>query len=160
LLFPVGIDPETGEFAMKKILVADADLVFVESLSGMLKERGLEVVPAFDPGQAVAAAFHHVPDAIVLDVNTLGALFALRRLKTSPLTAATPVVAVTAAYDPDLPRDVAILGAKAFLRKPVSPGEMLAAVLWAMGEPEEAAPAAVDGEGDLDSAPVLWEAIA
>jgi len=140
----------------KKILIADADLVFVEALSSTLKERGLEVVPAFDPGQAVAAAFHHSPDAIVLDVNTLGALFALRRLKTSPQTAATPVVAVTAAFDPDLPRDVAILGARAFLRKPVSVAEICTTLLWAMGLSEAAPLSDLDcGDDALDSTPML-----
>lgn len=142
----------------KKILVADGDLVFVESLASRLRAKGLRVETTFDPVGALESAMRNLPDAMVLDVKLTGVgLLTLRQLKVAGLTAATPVVVVSACADPALSRAVAKFGAKAFLRKPVSAEEIYATLRWALGEAEAPLEAdeAMEDAGAVESIPIL-----
>ncbi len=142
----------------KKILVADGDPTFVEPLASRLRAKGLRVETAFDPIKALESAMRDLPDALILDVKLTGAgLLTLRQLKLAGLTSVLPVVVVSACADPSLSRAVAHYGAKAFLRKPVSPEEIYAMLRWALGDAAEApreADEAMADAGAVETIPI------
>ena len=113
-----------------KVLVADDDRVWVEVLGTAFRKKGFEVLPAFDGMQTMMAAMQGMPDLIVLDVQMPGGtgLDTLRRLKMSTKTSPIPVIVVSGAADPNMPRTVTQLGAAQFVRKPTTVDDVMAAV--------------------------------
>jgi CheY-like chemotaxis protein len=104
------------------ILIADDDRVFTELISSKLRDKGFQVLMAFDAMQAVMIANKSVPDAILLDVKMPGGtgLEAIRQLKISNKTSSIPIIAVSAVDNPGLPDVLKGLGAIGFLPKPVN----------------------------------------
>lgn len=110
-----------GHIAMAKILIADDSRVQVHLFSTCLADKGFEIVVAVDALQAWMKALREAPDAIVLDINMPGGsgLEILRRLRLSTKTQHIPVVVVSGSDEPELKEEVTVLGAEAFLPKPV-----------------------------------------
>jgi DNA-binding response OmpR family regulator len=102
------------------ILIADDDRVLTQVLSGRLKKAGYEVVVVHDAMQAIMAASHNPPDAILLDVNMPGGvgLLVLRRLKDSITTKQIPILVISGSIDADMAATLTSSGADAFLPKP------------------------------------------
>lgn len=50
-----------------KVLVADGDISVVEAITRVLRERGMEVVEAYDPRGAIRQAARARPDLVILD---------------------------------------------------------------------------------------------
>lgn len=75
-------------------------------------------------------ALHHIPQAIVLDINMPGGsgIDVLKRLKHSARTQNTPVIVVSGNEDPDIKNVALQLGAKLFLAKPVDVEELCNAI--------------------------------
>jgi CheY-like chemotaxis protein len=110
-----------------RVLVIDDDRDLLVSLVGLLRARGYEVVAAADAISAIATAAKQRPDVVLLDLGLPGGdgLTVMERLRGLPQMAVVPVVILTG-LDPERYRDRAIAaGAAAFLRKPVSDGELL-----------------------------------
>ena len=108
------------------VLIADDDQVTVQVVSSVLKANGYDVRAAYDSLQAVTLAMRDPPDAIILDIAMPagGGWSVLERLRASSKTRAIPVVVLTALTDPQLPARAKVLGADAFLVKPVVPNEL------------------------------------
>ena len=108
------------------VLIADDDQVTVQFVSSVLKASGYDVRAAYDSLQAVTLAMRDPPDAIILDIAMPagGGWSVLERLRASSKTRAIPVVVLTALTDPQLPARAKVLGADAFLVKPVAPNEL------------------------------------
>lgn len=104
------------------VLIADDDRVFTELISSKLRDKGFQVLMAFDAMQAVMIANKSCPDAILLDVKMPGGtgLEAIRQLKISNKTNNIPIIAVSAVDNPSLPDVLKGLGAIGFLAKPVN----------------------------------------
>lgn len=117
-----------------KILIADDDLVAVQTLSAMLKAGGYDVSVAHDAMQAIMRAVRDQPDAVLLDIAMPGGggEQVLRRLRASSKTHTIPVVVVTGLTDPDLPNRARALGATEVLAKPVDPLQLAAALTRAL----------------------------
>jgi len=104
-----------------KVLVVDDSKFQVQMLKMALEEKGFQVFAALDTAQAGMFALHHMPQAIVLDINMPGGsgIDVLKRLKRSTKTHAIPVIVVSGNEDPDIKNVALQLGAKQFLTKPV-----------------------------------------
>lgn len=115
---------------LRKVLVVDDSRFQVQMLKMALEKRGFEVLVALDTAQAGMFALHHIPQAIVLDINMPGGsgIDVLKRLKHSARTQNTPVIVVSGNEDPDIKNVALQLGAKLFLAKPVDVEELCNAI--------------------------------
>ena len=107
---------------MKRVLIADDDVMFVELVRAVLPQDRWEVSAAHDSMQVMMYAMRTPPpEVILLDINMPGGtgLNALKRLKQSVKTAGIPVVVVSGAQDTMLPDQVRMLGGKEFIPKPI-----------------------------------------
>ena len=109
------------------ILIADDDPLLQALLHHKLSAAGYEIVAVGD-GAAVLECIRKVkPDIVVLDamMPVMDGFETLRRIKTDPELAATPVVMLTAMRrDADIVEALR-LGAADYLPKPFSPDELV-----------------------------------
>jgi two-component system cell cycle response regulator DivK len=115
---------------MTKILMVEDNADNREIYRTILTYGGYEVVEAADGEEGIAAAREHVPALILMDVSIpkLDGWEATRRLKGDVATRHIPVIALTAhALESDRQRSIEA-GCDGYLRKPVSPGDVLAEV--------------------------------
>jgi signal transduction histidine kinase len=113
--------------AAKTVLIADDEQPLAEAIAAALGRHGLQVAMAHDGEQALELARTLQPDLILLDVAMPGrsGLEVCATLKTDPVTAAIPVVFITARGEQS-DRLVGIAaGADEYLTKPFSPSELL-----------------------------------
>jgi PAS domain S-box-containing protein len=97
----------------------------------LLREAGFEVVEAASGAAALRAATSQPVDLILLDVNLpdMSGLEVCRRLKADPMTAAVPVVQVSATFVGDTDKAMGLNGgADAYLTEPVEPPVLVATV--------------------------------
>jgi CheY-like chemotaxis protein len=80
-----------------RVLVIDDDLAVQGLLSGMLDKCGVEPIFASDTGQGFRMACREEPNAIISDcfLPNGGVPYLLSRLRSTPLTANTPVLVLT-----------------------------------------------------------------
>lgn len=100
-------------------------------LCAMLRSAGHQATPAFDGASALMAAMRApAPDLIVLDLGMPagGGQATLTNLKKSARTNQIPVIVVTANKDPGTHQELVMAGAAAYLEKPVSPDNFIAAI--------------------------------
>ncbi|MFH1381709.1 MAG: response regulator [Chloroflexota bacterium] len=113
----------------KKLLIAD-DEANIRLMVRKTFEGKYVVLEAKNGQEAVDLALRHFPDIILMDVmmpETDG-LTALNRIRNNARVATTPIIMFTG-VGYDLNEQLArSLGAKAYLRKPVTPRELLDAV--------------------------------
>jgi CheY-like chemotaxis protein len=114
----------------RKALVVDDEFHIVQVVAIKLRNNGFEVVTADNGADAYALACEHKPDVVVTDYQMPGltGLELIEKLRSTPETAAIPVIMLTA-------RDFAIddqkkenLGISACLSKPFSPREVFQTV--------------------------------
>ena len=82
----------------KRILIADDQPVGRELIRAILESGGYEVIEAADGREALDLAVSSLPDLIVLDLHMpeVDGLSAMKKLRSDPRFAATPIIAVTA----------------------------------------------------------------
>jgi DNA-binding NarL/FixJ family response regulator len=100
-----------------RLVLCDDHRLFVEPLAEALARQGHDVVVAYTPARALAAAVRHRPDVVLLDLrspdgNGLDILGALRARHVD-----CPVVILSASVDVEDFRMAARAGAVGFLRK-------------------------------------------
>ena len=123
----------------KTILVCDDDRDFVEVVSVLLKEKGYDVVAAYNGEECLGSVQEDQPDLILLDVmmaTTTDGFNVSRELRNSEQTKAIPIIMITAVnetvpykFEPDdtwLPVDT-------FIEKPVEPERLLAEIRQKLG---------------------------
>lgn len=83
---------------MPLILIIEDNELDADMLSRRLSRKGYEVIIAADGESGITLARERLPHCIIMDMGlpVLDGWEATRRLKASPLTAAIPVVALTA----------------------------------------------------------------
>lgn len=105
-----------------KVLVADDVEVNQLLMQGMLEQLGCETILASDGQEALDLARMHRPRLVLMDLRMprMDGFEATRRMKSDPLLAPIPVVALTASVDPfDLPA-IQEAGFHAALEKPIA----------------------------------------
>ena len=112
---------------MKKILIVDDEPALVELLETELTVAGYEVVCASDGLEGLAKAIQERPHLIILDVAMpkMDGYEALRKLRSSAGTKATPVILLTAKNETNSIMEAQRLGATDYLIKPIEPEELL-----------------------------------
>jgi two-component system alkaline phosphatase synthesis response regulator PhoP len=114
----------------KKALVVDDEFHIVQVVAIKLRNNGYEVVTADNGADAYALACEHKPDVVITDYQMPGltGLELIKKLRSTPQTAAIPVIMLTArdfAIDDQKKED---LGISACLSKPFSPREVFQTV--------------------------------
>lgn len=111
---------------MSKILIADDDVDFVETLTDRLVAQGYQVIKAHEGVSAVELAQMEGPDLILLDWRMpFGKGSAvLEMLQEKEMTRKIPVIILSGIDEPGMKKTADHLGVKAFLRKPYDPKEL------------------------------------
>lgn len=120
----------------KLVLVADDEKDIAEIVSELLEGEGIRTIRAHDGREALAAAEHHHPDAVVMDIKmpVLDGLETIRRIRKNAALQKTPIVVVTATrVIRELQEEFQQLGVHCWLSKPFEPDELVAAVKVAVG---------------------------
>jgi CheY-like chemotaxis protein len=109
------------------LLVIDDNEGLIELLERYLTDQSCRVVGALSGQEGLRLAQGLDPDAIVLDVmmSEMDGWELLQRIRTLPRTVSIPVIICSVFNDPELAYS---LGASLFLPKPVSRGDVLAAL--------------------------------
>jgi two-component system phosphate regulon response regulator PhoB len=111
----------------QKILVVDDEPEAVELIEFNLNQAGFAVISAADGAEALNKARGGAPDLIVLDVMLpeITGLEVCKMLRRDPVTAAVPIIMLTAKAA-EIDRVLGLeLGADDYLTKPFSPRELV-----------------------------------
>lgn len=83
---------------MTKILLVEDNELNRDMLSRRLQRRGFEVVNAVDGKEGVEMAHSEAPELILMDISlpVMDGWEATRKIKQSPITRSTPIIALTA----------------------------------------------------------------
>ena len=136
--------------AGRTILIVDDEAPIREMIAVALEMAGYQCLEAADSQQAHSLIVDHKPDLILLDwmlPGTSGIELA-RRLKRDELTAATPIIMLTAKGEEDNKVQGLEVGADDYITKPFSPRELVArlkAVLRRAGADDGETPIEVGG---------------
>lgn len=124
---------------MKKILIADDDLDFVELLTSRLRANSYEVITASSGVLAVTEAVKEKPDLVILDIKmpSGGGVSVYEQLKKYIKTLFIPVIFITAYPSDEIREKVIEMGAEDFISKPFNPDELLFKVRKALGDLDE-----------------------
>ena len=126
---------------MKRILVIEDDPDIALSLRLKLeRDGGFSVATAEDGAAGLRLAIDQPPDLVLLDVNLPGmdGFEVCRHLRKNPVTAATPVIMLTARLDESDRVSGLDLGADDYITKPFSPKEALARIRAVLRRSERA----------------------
>jgi two-component system, cell cycle response regulator DivK len=114
----------------KTILYIEDNEMNRKIVRDLLKRTKYALIEAHDGEAGVAKALEARPDLILMDIQLpkISGLEATRRLRADPVTAATPIIAITsfALSGDDLKAKEA--GATAYLAKPYSPFDLLSLI--------------------------------
>ena len=114
----------------ESVLIIENDPDAVELLSLLFDREAFTVYTAADGAEGVALARAHVPDVIVCDLlmDRMDGFQVLQAIRAHAELAHTVIVVVSAkSYKPDIVRATE-LGADAYLIKPITPDDLLAAI--------------------------------
>ena len=83
---------------MTKILLVEDNELNRDMLARRLKRKGFEVVNAVDGHEGVEMAHSEAPELILMDISlpVMDGWEAARKIKNSPTTRSTPIIALTA----------------------------------------------------------------
>jgi len=117
---------------MKEALLQDKRILVIEDIEenmrlcqAILKLDGAIVWPAFNAPDGIALARSGQPDLILMDIQMpdMDGLTATRLLRADPLTAAIPIVAITASVMPDDLQETIEAGCDGYITKPLEPSQ-------------------------------------
>lgn len=125
---PARADDAPAPSRSNRVLVADDDEGILELVCGYVRSLGYEPLRVSDGPTAIRLAREELPAAIVLDVfmPRLTGIQACERLRADPLTAAIPVIIMTADEGQELKLRAYDMGTDDFVRKPIDPADFMA----------------------------------
>lgn len=103
-----------------KILIADDERDFVDTLRDRLRASGLETIEAYEGVRAIELAHKEKPDLILLDLRMPGGTgqTVIKALRSRPETKGIPIIVVSALSAKDVQGEVLEAGAQCFFQKP------------------------------------------
>lgn len=115
---------------MARVLVVEDNPANLKLVAVLLERAGHEVLVAVDAESAVSLAHEHVPDLVLMDVQLPGmdGLAATSLLKSDPVTAAIPIIALTAMAMKDDQARARSAGCDGWIAKPLRYRELYAAI--------------------------------
>ena len=107
--------------AKGKLLVIDDEKDFVEMLSERLEAKGFDIVKAFNGKEGIEKAHSEKPDLVILDVimPEMDGYSVCRKLKLEGDFKKTPVIMLTAKFQPNDVEFGKKMGADAYFTKPL-----------------------------------------
>lgn len=110
-----------------KVLIVDDEPHMLRVTELSLRKGGFTLLTARNGREALEAARRELPSLVVMDVlmPEMDGLTALRQLRRDPLTAAIPVIMLTARGHVMTRTEAEESGATLFLTKPFSPAHLL-----------------------------------
>ncbi len=122
--------------AGKRILVVEDDPNVRKAVGQLLAAEGCEVATATDGAEALAQAQQVLPDVIILDLSLPSPDpgggqfdgFAVMKWLELRLPKAIPVIVLTGRQDEATRREAEAMGARAFMGKPFSARDLVAAI--------------------------------
>ena len=107
--------------AMERLLIVDDEKDFVETLAERLEAKGFGVIKAFDGKEGLEKALAEKPDVIILDVMmpVMSGYDVCRKLKLDENFKDTPILMLTAKFQPNDVEFGKEMGADAYLTKPL-----------------------------------------
>ncbi len=114
----------------EKILIVDDDVDTLRLVGLMLQRQGYQIIAASNGDQGLVKAFEERPDLILLDVMMpdMDGYEVTRRLRSNPVTSATPILMFTAKTQLDDKVAGFEVGVNDYLTKPTHPAELQAHV--------------------------------
>ena len=124
--------------ARRTVLVVEDDAPLRRMISLFLRAAGYRVCAAEDGPTGLALARDERPDLVLLDLMMPGldGWEVLRRIKGDALTAAIPVLVLTASVEAPLTEQALRLGATRFLAKPIDSRVLVEIVDEVLGHTE------------------------
>jgi CheY-like chemotaxis protein len=124
---PVGSTAPQPSARQRVILIAEDNLVNLESFCEYLHSKGYQVLSAVNGYEAIERAEEFKPDLILMDIQmpAMDGLAAIRRLRAKAEFAATPIIALTALAMPGDRERCLGAGANEYIAKPVSLRKLL-----------------------------------
>lgn len=122
-----------------KVLIVDDTKTLLSLVQVYLMGWGLEFVEAHDGLEGLRKARESKPDLVISDVRMpeMDGFELCAALRADPVLHATPVVLLTSLTDAGARAKGMLVGASAFLTKPVTVRDLRAAVSAALGLPAE-----------------------
>jgi two-component system cell cycle response regulator DivK len=114
----------------KTILYVEDDELNRKIVRDLLRRTAYRLIEAVDGEAGIATALEERPDLILMDIQLpkVSGVEAIRTLRNTPVTAHTPIIAITSfalSGDQQKAKDA---GASAYLAKPYSPFELLGVI--------------------------------
>lgn len=111
-----------------RILAVDDDEDILTLIKLILKQHGLEMIPATSGMEALERLTHDLPDLVILDLMMpeMDGLEVCRHIRADPRTAHLPVMILTARTQPESRAEAFRAGADDYVTKPVHPDELVA----------------------------------
>jgi len=119
----------------KTVLLVEDNADNQEIYRLILTHHGFAVLQAWDGACGVRMARNHAPDLILMDLTMplVDGLEATRMLKADPVTAAIPIIALTAHAETEDRAAAEAAGCVSFLAKPVTPHHVAVEVRRVLG---------------------------
>jgi two-component system cell cycle response regulator DivK len=111
----------------KTILYVEDNEMNRQIVRDLLKRTQYRLIEAHDGEAGVAKALEARPDLILMDIQLpkISGIEAMRRLRADPVTANTPIIAITSFALSGDEQKAKEAGATAYIAKPYSPRELL-----------------------------------
>jgi two-component system cell cycle response regulator DivK len=121
------VDPAS---VSRKVFVVEDNELNLKLFCDLLTAHGYEVEAVRDGREAVERARAFAPDLVVMDIQLpdISGLELIEAMKADPALAATPIMAVTAYAARGDEERIREAGAEAYVSKPVTVAQFLAAV--------------------------------
>jgi CheY-like chemotaxis protein len=115
----------------KLILIVEDDEANLLFATTVLEGEGFKVEGAESAEAALRHIRRHLPDLILTDIQLPGmdGLELTKKLKSDPVTAAIPIVAITGQSMPIHQRAAMAAGCAGFVAKPATPADLTAEIL-------------------------------
>jgi len=107
---------------MSTVLIVEDNEKNMKLVRDILQHKGHATLEATNGEEGVRMAIAHRPGLILMDIHLPGidGIEALRRIRSDPVLAAIPAVAITASVMPEEQRQIGSSGFDAFVSKPIS----------------------------------------
>jgi DNA-binding NarL/FixJ family response regulator len=114
----------------KRLLVVDDEANLLKAVAALLRGEGFEVATARNGKEALISVAQNLPDLIISDVRmpVMDGYTMARRLRSTPHSAITPIIFLTAKGETEDRIEGFRAGVDAYLTKPFEPDELVAVI--------------------------------
>jgi two-component system cell cycle response regulator DivK len=124
------MNTDTKPAGRKTILYVEDNEANRKMVRLLLMNTAYALIEAYDGEAGVLKALEARPNLILMDIQlpTISGIEAMRRLRADPVTANTPIIAITSFALSGDDRKAKEAGATAYIAKPYSPRDLLALI--------------------------------